>query len=305
MRNAFISSLTEEARTNSNIVLLMAEVGFSVVEGFEAEFPGRFYNTGIAEQNLVSVAAGMALRGLRPVAYSMACFLPSRAFEQIKVDACYQNLPLVLAGVGTALSYGGMGGTHHAIEDIAIMSALPNLTVLCPADPKETAALLNQALELEGPCYIAIGKNNDPVLTPKEAKIKIGKANWLQEGADITILSTGGILENALKAVKILEQKGHSVGLASIHTVKPIDTEALAKAFRSSAVFTVDEHTVYGGFSAIVSAYAAQNGQSKKLLQTYAIPDRFVSTVGGRDYQLKGYGLDGEALAADMLRRLR
>ena len=305
MRNACIQAITEAARRDERVVLLMAEVGFSVVEGYEKEFPDRFFNVGIAEQNLVTTAAGMAMRGLRPIAYSMACFLPTRAYEQIKVNVCYQNVPVVLVGVGTGLSYGNMGATHHAIEDLPIMASLPNLTVVCPADPVETRKAIDAALASNGPCYIGIGKNNDPVLHPADLAFEIGKAIVLMEGKDATIIATGGILDNCLQAARVLREEGLEVGVTSMPTVKPLDQEAVRRAFQSRAVFTVDEHNFFGGLSHQVAGSALQQGLATSVFHSYAIPDRFVETVGGRDYQLRQFGLDAESLASDMRTRIR
>ncbi len=296
MRTAFIKELTQVAREDDRICLLMAEVGFSVVEGFEAEFPGRFYNTGIAEQDLVNIACGMALRGKKPVAYSMAPFLPSRAFEQIKINVCYQNLPVVLVGVGTGMSYSNMGATHHAPEDLAIMSSLPNMTVLCPCDPVETRHAVRKAFELNAPCYIAIGKTNDPTLHQGEIDFKIGKAIKMTEGSDVAILSTGGITQSALLARERLLQKGLSVKIFSMHTVKPLDGEAIAEAFRCGAVFTLEEHNAASGLGNAVAGFALEAGLTAKHFKRLSIPDCFTETVGGRDYQQRVYGIDGEGV---------
>ena len=155
MRNSFLNAITECARQDERVALLMAEVGFSVVEPFEKEFPNRFYNTGIAEQNLVATSAGMAVAGMRPIAYSMSSFLATRAFEQIKVSVCYQNVPVILISTGSGLSYGEMGSTHHAIEESDILRSLPNLKVAFPSDGYELSETIKYALSQDSPFFIS------------------------------------------------------------------------------------------------------------------------------------------------------
>ncbi|MDR1133668.1 MAG: hypothetical protein LBL05_05860, partial [Synergistaceae bacterium] len=206
MRNAFVNTLLDAAETDRRVALLMAEVGFSVVEPFEKKFPARFFNTGIAEQNLILTAAGMAMDGMRPVAYSMSCFLPSRAFEQIKVSVCYQNAPVTIAAIGAGMSYGEMGPTHHATEESALMRALPNLTVIFPSDGAELSSALRYSINSNSPAYISFPKAPSPKLPAHD--FEKGKAVRYKKGRDGAIIAVGTAVSDALAASGELSAKG-------------------------------------------------------------------------------------------------
>jgi transketolase len=201
VRNTFLKTLIECAREDERIWLITADLGFSVVEKFAEEFPNRFLNVGIQEQNAVSLAAGLALSGKIPYVYSIIPFATMRCFEQIRVDVAYLNTNVRLVGVGAGLGYGPAGATHHAIEDIAIMRALPNMTVLCPGDPHEISELTRASARHQGPVYLRVGKGGEPLIHSLDRKITIGKAVPVQEGQDLTLLTTSNMLELGQKIV--------------------------------------------------------------------------------------------------------
>lgn len=298
MRNSFINTMIECARKDDKVALLMAEVGFSVVEPFEKEFPERFYNTGIAEQNLVLTSVGMAAAGMKPVAYSMSAFLASRAFEQIKVSICYQNLPVILLSNGTGLSYGEMGSTHHAIEESAIMRSLPNLTVEFPSDGAELRDVLNYAFSVQKPFYISFPKMPDSKLM--KHKYENGKIVEYINGHDGTILATGYNVKDALDASEKLNEMGYDIGVYGIHTVKPLDVDAIIKAGRTENIFVLDEHQQCCGIGGEIARIFLEHGVSLKTYKEFSIPDTFVDKVARYPELLDLYHLSAERIAADI-----
>lgn len=303
MRNSFINTMIDCARKDEKIALLMAEVGFSVVEPFEKEFPDRFYNTGIAEQNLVLTAAGMAAAGMKPVAYSMSAFLASRAFEQIKVSICYQNLPVILLSNGTGLSYGEMGSTHHAIEESSIMRALPNLTVEFPSDGAELKDVLNYAFSVQKPFYISFPKLPDSKL-PKHY-YENGKIVEYKNGTDGTILAVGYNVKQALEASEKLKKNGYDIGVYGLHTVKPLDIKLIIKAGKSGNVFVLDEHQNCGGIGGDIARILLEHGINIKTYKEFSIPDTFVHKVARYPELLELYHLTAEQLAVEIAASLK
>lgn len=303
MRNAFVQAMLEGAAADEKVVLLMAEVGFSVVEPFQERFPNRFYNTGIAEQDLVSVAAGMALSGLQPVAYSMSAFLPSRAFEQIKVDVCYQDLPVTLISIGAGVSYGEMGPTHHGAEESAIMRSLPNLTVLFPACPEEVRAAIAYGLSSAHPTYISIPKA--PARPLPEHDFQAGKAVLYREGKDGAILAMGYSGAEALEAAEQLAQKGLHLSVYGFHTVKPLDREAILAAGRTGNVFVVDEHTAGAGIGGEIARILLEGGVLPKTYRVFDLQDRFASQIMRYSEMIEEYGLSAGRLRQEIEAALR
>ena len=206
MRQAFINVLTELARKDKRIFLLTGDLGFSVFEKFKEEFPKRFFDIGVAEQNMIGIASGLALSGKVAFVYSIIPFLIMRPFEQIRLDICYQNTNVKMVGVGGGFAYGSAGSTHHATEDIAIMRALPNMTVVCPADPVETELSIRCAVKYNGPVYIRLGGEKGKIYS-REPNFKLGRGIVVREGRDVSIVSTGDMLRNVIEATKMLSKK--------------------------------------------------------------------------------------------------
>lgn len=276
MRNAFADEITTLGAADKRVVLLSGDIGNRLFDRFKDAAPKRFHNCGIAEANMMSVAAGLALNGLRPVVYTITPFTTTRCYEQIRVDVCYHGAPVIIVGTGSGLSYAQLGPTHHSLEDIAILRALPGMTVFCPADSHELRAGLREAINLKGPVYIRLGKKGEPEVHGAVPALKLGRADTLQAGEDVCLLGVGNALKLALEAAAALKEKGLSVRVVSLHTIKPLDTALLAEVFaRCKAVAVVEEHSIIGGASSAVAEWAAGQEHVKARLVTCALDDRF------------------------------
>ena len=285
MRTAFIKTLTKLAEKDKNIYLLTGDLGFSVFEEFKKKFPERYVNCGVAEQNMIGVAAGLALSGKKVVVYSIIPFVTMRCFEQIRNDICLQNLDVKVVGVGAGFSYGAQGPTHHAIEDLAIMRSLPNMTVLCPVDPIETGLAVKAMFKLKGPVYLRLGKSKEENIHSKSFEFKVGRANLIKNGKDITIMGIGPILKNALNAAEILEKEMNiSVRIISMTTFKPLDKNIVLKAVKETkAIFTIEEHSLVGGLGSAVAEILAES-KDKILFRRITLPNEFCKEVGSQEY---------------------
>src|SRR4028118_2411939 len=231
MRNEFAAELSEIAAEDDRVVLLSGDIGNRLFDKYKARFPERFYNCGVAEANMMSVAAGMAMCGLRPITYTITPFTTTRCFEQIRVDVCYHNVPVIIVGVGAGLSYAGNGATHHSCEDIALLRMLPNMTVICAGDAWEVRSAMRACLQQNGPAYIRMGKKGEPLVHQGMPDFEIGKGIVMRRGSDVCLLSTGNLLPNVLQAADELSKQGGSVQVVSFHDRKPLDRELLAQAF--------------------------------------------------------------------------
>ena len=223
MRTAFIKELEKQAEENKNIVVLVGDLGFSVFDNFRKKFPDRFFNMGIAEQNMMSVAAGLALNGKKVFVYSIIPFVTARCIEQIKNDICYPSLDVVIVGVGSGVSYGSAGFSHHAIEDIALMKSLSDMTVLTPSDPHEVKKLVSECCKYDAPSYLRLGKNNETIFNNENQEIIIGKSHYIKKGKDIAIIVNGNIIEEVKLSQKLLEDEQINPSIISVPTLKPID----------------------------------------------------------------------------------
>lgn len=299
MRDAFIAELHELAAQDPNVLLLTCDIGFSVFDRFRESFPGRFVNFGVAEANMIGVSAGMALSGKRPFAYTIIPFLTMRAFEQIRVDLCIQNQPVVLVGVGGGLAYGVLGPTHHALEDIAVMRALPNMTIVTPSDPLEAKKAVRAAHQHDGPTYIRLGKNGEPDL-PDYGEFVPGKAVIVRQGDDATIISSGPILRVAIDAAEALERNGIKCRVINMHTIKPIDKDVISQAaHETGAMIVFEEHSIIGGLGSAVSEVLAECGTALPF-KRLGVPDRFCLDVGEQSFQWQKQGLTAENIVASL-----
>lgn len=276
MRNAFADELRMLAKENKDIMLLSGDIGNRLFDGFKEDNSDRFLNCGVAEQNMMGVAAGMALSGMRPVTYTITPFITSRCYEQIRVDVCYHDLPVIIVGVGGGLCYAIGGATHQSCEDIGMLRLLPNMTVVCPGDSHEVRGALRAALKSKGPVYIRLGKKNEPVVHKGPVDLVLGKSIVMKEGTDVCILSTGNVLPVCLDTAKDLGERGVSAKVVSFHTVKPLDRAMLADAFSSfDLVVTVEEHSLLGGFGAAVAEWLADQRPQRARLLRIGSPDSF------------------------------
>ncbi len=298
MRPAFARTLVELAKEDERVWLVIGDVGFGVVEPFVQRFPDRYLNVGVAEANLAGVSAGLALTGAVPFMYSIANFPTLRCVEQIRNDICYNAANVKIVSVGAGLAYGALGATHHATEDVAIMCALPNIIVVAPADPTETALATRAAAQHVGPVYMRIGRSGDPTVHSSPPAFALGKALRVRDGVDATIIASGAITYSALVAADLLVGEGLSLRVVSMHTLKPIDrAEIKAAVQETGAVITVEEHSIVGGLGSAVAFVITEEGLNPQAFRCLALPDAFGHRVGGRDYLLASYGLSPRSIA--------
>jgi transketolase len=292
MRMTFINTLHDLAKNDDRIFLLTADVGFSVFERFMEDFPDRYLNVGVAEANMIGVAAGLAMSDKIVYAYTMAHFLTFRCYEQIRLDLCYQNTDVKLVGSGGGLTYGSAGTTHHSIEDISIMRSLPNMCVICPGDPIETKYAIEASLKHEGPVYIRLGKNDPNVHEGNSINFQIGKGITLKRGNDLNILATGNMLESAKLAADRLEKEGINASVISMHTIKPLDVDLIEElAYSGEPMFTIEEHSIIGGLGSAVSEVLAEL-DCEVPFKRIGLPDEYSHIVGSQQYLRKKFEID-------------
>lgn len=280
-------------------MLVTSDLGFGVVTRFMQALPRQFVNVGVAEQNMMGVAAGLALCGKIVFTYSIAGFPVLRCLEQIRNDVCYHQAEVKIAAVGGGLAYGPLGMSHHATEDLALMRALPNMTVLAPNDPREAAAATRAVAAWPGPCYLRLGRAPEPDVYKSEPLFQLGRAITVRDGKDVALLATGGMLANALAAAELLTQARIQVRVLSVHTIKPLDREAvLAAARETGAVVTVEEHNVLGGFGSAVAELLLESSARPARFRRLGLNDLYVSEIGDRAFLRARYGLDAEGIAA-------
>lgn len=304
MRNAFIRGLTALAEKDPSVVFLTADLGFKLFDDFAARFPGRFMNVGVAESNMIGVAAGLALGGYRPFVYSIVPFATLRCFEQIRNDVCYNQVPVTIVGVGGGFAYGPNGPTHHATEDIAVMRSLPNLTVVCPGDPVEAELAVLAIGEQQGPAYLRLGRAGDPVVHTTKPHFRLGEAITLRRGADCSLISTGGMLPVAIAAAELLRGE-ISCRVVSMHTVKPLDGIALRDCCRETqALFTLEEHSRIGGLGSAVGEWLAEY-RTQTPLHILGSRDNFMHVSGSQDYLREASGISAGQIAETVRQRMQ
>jgi transketolase len=260
MRTAFIEELVRLAAQDERIWLVCGDLGYSVLEAFANRYPKRFLNAGVAEQNMTGVAAGLAMMGKIVFTYSIANFPVMRCLEQIRNDICYHNLSVKIVAVGGGLAYASHGYTHHGVEDLAVMSALPNIAVAAPADPVEARLVLQIIASRPGPAYLRLGKAGEPVLHQPKVAIAYGKSIVARDGHSLTLISTGGMLANTLAACDKLEDSGYSVRVVSMPFIVPLDEDTILSAITETGVIlTIEEHG-FGGLGTAVGECIARSG---------------------------------------------
>jgi transketolase len=298
VRDAFVRTLTELASEDERVCALTGDLGVDLFDDLAALAPGRFLNVGIAEQALVGVAAGLALAGKVPFAYSIIPFITSRPHDQIRVDVAMTGAAVKLVGVGAGYAYGVMGPTHHAIEDMALMRSLPGMTVLTPADPREAAAATRAALAIDGPVYLRLGKNGEDDVVPGDVAYEPGVARFIRHGEHVTLASVGTALPVALEAADMLAADGLRAGVLHYGSLKPFDTGAVrAAATAAPAIVTVEEHNRDGGFGSAVAEAMAESGIPARLARV-GVPDRFCDQIGTREHLMAAMGMDAAAVVA-------
>lgn len=305
MRNAFAKQITQLAREDERIVVLSGDIGNRLFDELKAQCPGRFFNCGVAEANMIGMAAGMALSGLHPICYTITPFVTYRCLEQIRVDVCYHEAPVVIVGTGSGLSYTSLGATHHSCEEMGMLRLLPGLAVVAPADAWEVRATVKAAVSHPGPVYLRIGKKGEPAVHPGEPPFTIGKAIPVRDGADVCLLAAGTLLPAAVAAAELLGRRGVSVAVYSFHTIKPLDEMLLAVVFKAfRLVATIEEHSVLGGLGGSVAEWLADRREPTARLVRIGTPDEFLHLTTEQEGAREHYGLTAEGIAGRLEREL-
>jgi len=299
MRTLFNKVLVDIAKDDPRIWMILADIGYGEIEPFRDAFPERWYNCGVAEQNMTGVACGVAMEGNIAITYSIANFPTLRCLEQIRNDVCYHNANVKIVIIGGGLAYGPLGVSHQATEDIAIMRALPNMVVFCPCDFAEAEAGVHAMIAHDGPVYYRCGYKKEPTIHQEPIEIEFGKAIQVHDGSDATIFFTGTIGNQVLPAVEELAADGLSCRVVSLHTVKPIDREAIVKAAtETGAIVTVEEHQLEAGLGSAVAEALCDAGVAPRKFLRIGLPDVYVSKVGTHECLLNEYGLSAPKIAA-------
>ena len=285
MRNAFADEITKIAQSDPSVVLLSGDIGNRLFDKYKESCSDRFINCGVAEANMVTMGSGLAMSGMKPVAYTIASFLIYRAFEQIRVDLSYHDAAVLLVGVGGGLSYASNGSTHHTLEDIALMRSLPNMQVICAGDPLEVRAATNAFFNDPKPTYLRIGKKGEPCVHDRPLeKFQVGKSICIKRGHSVALLATGNLLSNSSILSDKLDESGIPSSLYSFHTIKPLDKECLEEVFRThDFVVTIEEHGLLGGFGSAVAEWLAVQTKTKARLLRIGTPDQFLLYSGNQE----------------------
>lgn len=295
MRDAFIARLAELAEQDDRIMLITGDLGFGVLNDFAQRFPKQFLNAGVAEQNMTMLATGLAMEGRVVFTYSIGNFPTLRPLEFIRNDACYHQANVKVVCIGGGFSYGQLGISHHATEDLSILRALPNMTVVAPGDDFETREATTALAATPGTCYLRLDRSS--MVVDSEAPFELGRARVVREGNDLTLISTGGMLGEAIRAADRLAERGVRARVVSMHTVKPLDLYAIRLAAQETGgILTLEEHTIEGGLGGAVAEACLENSWIPRFFRRIGLQSKFSSVVGDQDYLRRIYGLDAEAI---------
>ena len=300
MRKTCLDMVFELARQDERIFFIGSDLGVGVLKQFKEELPDRFLMEGVSEANIIGLAAGLALEGKIPYINTIATFLTRRCFEQVVIDLCLHHANVRLLGSGGGLVYAPLGPTHLAVDDLAILRAVPNMTIVAPADAEEMRRLMPQTVDYPGPIYIRLAKGYDPVVSRADFPFEIGKAIAMREGADALLVTTGVGLQVSLEAAQQLAARGLEASVLHVHTVKPLDTATLLESItRVPVVVAVEEHTVIGGLgSAVAEVIAEAAFDTPKRFRRVGIPDHFVDQYGSQNSLMAHCGITAERVAA-------
>jgi transketolase len=298
MRGTFVRTLVEFAEEDDRVVLLTADLGFTVVEPFAERFPGRFFNVGVAEQNMVGIATGLAEAGYVPYVYSIASFVTLRPYEFIRNGPVHQRLPVRVVGVGGGFDYGTNGPSHHALEDLAVMRAQPGMTVVAPADFEQARAALRATHALPGPVYFRLGKDDSSHVTGLDGRFRLGRAESIGSGGDLVLVTTGSIARNAVAAAETLATRGVYATVIVVASVAPPPADDLAEALeRFDAAVTVEAHYVNGGLGSLVCEVVAEHGLPCRVVRC-GVRELEPGRSGSEAYLNETHGLSVDKLVA-------
>lgn len=299
MRDTFVKTLIELAKQDKNIELVTGDLGFGVLKPYWEALPNQFTNAGIAEQNMTSLAAGMSLAGKTVFTYSIGNFPTLRCLEQIRNDCAYHNANVKIVCVGGGFVYGSLGMSHHATEDIAVLRALPNVSVFAPADLTEAEAVTKAIAKYDGTCYLRLGRGGEKRIHQKIENFQIGKAIKVKSGSKIAIFSTGAIFEEVNSACDILNSSGIDPAVYTFPTIKPIDTEAIKECAENfEFIVTCEEHNIIGGFGSAVAEILSELKNKKAVLLRIGLNDEYAIKVGNQQYLRQQYGMNAENIAS-------
>jgi transketolase len=305
MRDAFVRTLSHAAEHDPRIMLITGDLGFGVLTDFGKRFPKQFINAGVAEQNMTAVACGLALEGHKVFTYSIANFATMRCLEQLRLDVCYHGADVTAVAVGGGFSYGQLGVSHFATEDLSILRALPGMSVVSPTGIWEATEATNALIARGGPAYLRLDKGVAESGPRPGEDFELGKARRLREGRDVSLIATGAILSEALAAADILGGQGVSARVIAVHSVKPLDsTEISAAARETGGLVTIEEHTIVGGLGGAVAEACLEAGAAPRFFERVGMKDAFPTVVGDQNFLRKLYHLDADAIVARVASRL-
>jgi len=302
MRDAFLAALTSLAEKDKDVVLLTGDLGYGVFEEFEFRFPGQYFNVGVAEQNMTGVASGLSLEGKKVVTYSIGNFPTLRCLEQIRNDACYHDANITVVASGGGFSYGSLGMSHHATEDLAILRSLPNISVVAPCTVKEAGEATTAMIRGGGVGYLRLDKTaaEDSVT---ESHFVIGGSRRYKEGSDITLIAIGGILDDVNIAAFDLQKLGINARVVGMHSIKPIDTDEILDAAKNTGgIVTIEEHNKDGGLGSAVSEVCMDFGVMPKKFLRIGLDNMYSSIVGSQQYLRSRYEMDSEAIVSKVMK---
>jgi transketolase len=306
MRDEFIAKLHAIAHARPEVILITGDLGFGVLTKFWETLPKQFVNAGVAEQNMTGLAAGLALSGKIAFTYSIANFPTLRAIEQLRNDAAYHDANVKVVSIGGGFSYGALGMSHHATEDLAILRALPNITVLSPGCLWEAEHMAQALVDTQGTCYLRLDKSSAGRTNRQGEAFELGKIRELRSGSAAALFAIGGILGEALKAAELLAAKGTEISVYSVSSLRPFDNATLiAAAKRTQRVFTLEEHVVDGGLGGLVAETLLENNAAPKQFYRFGLRGGYSSIVGSQDYLRKRHGLDAQSVAEAIGERIR
>ena len=302
MRDSFITELKKQAENNEKIILITADLGFKIFDAFKQDLPNQFINVGVAEQNMTEVASGLALEGFKVFTYSIGNFSTLRCLEQIRNDICYHELDITVVSSGAGFSYGQLGISHFATEDLAIMSALPNMSVFVPADAWESTLITKYLIKTKGPKYLRIDKSEGGSASKKDIRFEDGFRE-ICKGQRIIIISIGGILEEAIKTKETLKKENYEISILSVFKMKDLNEKKLISIIRNfDHIITLEEHTLIGGLFSKISEICINNKFMPKSIIRFGIPDAFPKVVGSQSYLRNYYGIDSKSLTQEILK---
>ncbi|NMB83859.1 hypothetical protein GYA28_01060 [Candidatus Roizmanbacteria bacterium] len=305
MRSAIIEEIYNLMKENGNVYFLTGDLGYDVLEKIEAEFPNRFYNMGVAEQNMIGVASGLALSGKKVFVFSITPFVTMRCYEQIRNDVCFHDLDITILGIGSGLSYGILSSTHFSLEDIAILRPLPNMTIFSPVDEIEARLGMRYFKNHHHPLYIRIGKKKEEIIYKQPYDFQYGKGVIIRPGKDVVIFATGPIIGEALSAADLLKEKNIEAEIINLHTIKPLDNDLIiSESQGKKLIITLEEHGIIGGLGSAVSEVIGEYLPGNRVMR-FGVEDKPINIVGSQTFLRKQFCLDSIGIMDTILKELK